>query len=110
MSTIAEELKSQTKVYKGTKVELQGIFDAWVDICDDKNKKNESSVFERHEATWDPTARKTEAIAEKAWQLSQSNNTKGQQVAQDWNIHLMAKENGWSKDKEGTNKICTEKK
>ena len=45
--------------------------------------------------------RKIESIAEKAWQLTQSSNTKGQTLKQDWDTSMsLAKENGWTKDTE----------
>ena len=53
--------------------------------------------FERHKETWEPTARKTEAIAEKAWHISQSSNTKREAFQQDWD-GLLSLERGWEKD------------
>ena len=39
--TQAEELKSQTEVDKGTKVDLQDSFDAWVKVCDELDASRE---------------------------------------------------------------------
>ena len=72
--TQAEESSSQTKVDKGTKVKLQESSDAWVDICNDMDvsrkkslqKKELMQCFDRHNATWKPTASKTEATPENA--------------------------------------------
>ena len=45
-------------------------------------------------------------IAEKAWQVSRSSDTRGQKLEQDWGGLLnLAKENGWAKDREEISKF-----
>ena len=39
--------------------------------------------FARYKASWEPVERKTEVVAEKAWQSSRSSNTKSQHLEQD---------------------------
>ena len=78
------ELLAATRMDKGTKAELQDCFDSWARRCDEaeaaRSKKSLAEdglkqCFERHKTSWEPAARKTDVIAEKAWQLSQNNNT-----------------------------------
>ena len=61
--------------------------------------------------SWEPTEKNIEAIDEKAWQLTQSSNTKGQKLEQDWDTLLsLANENGRTKDKKDMAKVWKEKK
>ena len=56
--------------------------------------------FARHKAAWESAERKTERVAEKAWQLSQGSNTKSQNLDQDLEgLMDLVKENDWDKDK-----------
>ena len=116
--TQAEESKCQTHVDKGTKNGLQDSFKAWLQICDEadpilKQKSLQEAdlrqYFERQKETWEPTARKTEAFADKARLLAQISHTRGQILEQDWGTLLsLAKENRWSEDRENVTKVWME--
>ena len=68
-------------------------------------------VLEQHMETWEPAERKIEAIAEKAWQLTQRSDTQGKNLEQDWDSFLrLAKESGRTKDIEEMAKVWKDKK
>ena len=89
---------------KGTKTGLQDSFEAWLQICDEadpilKQKSLQEADlrqhFEKHKEMWEPKARKTEAVADKAWHLTQISHTRGHILEQDWGTLLsLAKEDG----------------
>ena len=92
-----EELKCQVKVDKGTKTDLQDSFGAWFRICNEvdvileqKRLREEDlrQCFGRHKDTLEPSARKTEATAEKALQSCQS--SKGKHLELNWDSLLSA--------------------
>ena len=64
---------ARTQVGDGTNVELQDCFNTWVCICDEaqvaleqqSSAEEQLKQFERHEATLETPARKTEVITEK---------------------------------------------
>ena len=64
---------------------------------------------ERHKNTWEPTARKTKAKAEKGWCWHKAATRRDKHLEQDWDtLPSLAKEHGWTKDIEEMTKIWKE--
>ena len=98
----AEELKCQTKVDQGTKTEVQDCFDTCLQICDEADEIHDRKSPQEEDlkqCSEKPQKQRGNQRGEKnggsiAWQLSESNNTKGQNLELDWDSSLsLAKEN-----------------
>ena len=93
--------------FEGGQTELHDCFDTSVPIRDEADEIHESKslqeeelkqCFERQIATWEATARKNRCCSKEGLQLSQSNNTKGQNLEQEWDsLFSSTTENGWAK-------------
>ena len=77
-----------------------------------QKRLQEEEVLTSSNSTWNPGSPRRripiESIAEKAWQITQSSDTKGKNLEQ--TMLSLAKENGCTKDKEDMAKKCGRKK